>query len=60
MKNLTKEQIERINEFYFGEVYCDDEEEESIEDKIEAIWQYLDCAGVEIKTEKDLFRYLGI
>lgn len=58
MENLTKEQMERINEV-FEDITCG-EEFESIEDKIEAICQYYDCAGFEIETEKDLFKFLGI
>lgn len=36
------------------------QEEISIEDKIEELCQYYDCAGFGIKTEQDLFRLLGI
>ena len=36
------------------------EEEMKLEDKIEAIWQYYECAGFGIKTEKDLFKLLSI
>lgn len=60
MKNLTKEQIERINEVFEDIYYGEDEGIETIEDKIEAISQYYDCAGFEIETEKDLFKLLGI
>lgn len=89
MKNLTKEQIERINEEYDSIIeegwngmeiirklekmrncvennveFIENEEETienvSLEDKIEGIWQYYDCAGLELETEEDLFRYLGI
>lgn len=35
-------------------------EEISLEDKIEDIWQYYECAGFAIETEKDLFRLLGV
>jgi len=62
MENLTNEQIERINEV-FADITCGEdfaEESESLEDKIEGIWQYYDCAGFDIKTEKDLFRLLNI
>ena len=31
-----------------------------LKDKIEAIWQYYDCAGFDIKSEQDLFVFLGI
>lgn len=89
MKNLTNEQIERINNLYalvsgegegltkdeiiamYGadnvefieseEDYVNDLQEEiSIENKIEELCQYYDCAGFGIKKEKDLFRLLGI
>lgn len=62
MKNLTLEQIEIINDIFenisFGEDF--NGEFETIEDKIEGIWNYYDCAGFDIKTEQDLFRLLNI
>lgn len=60
MENLTKEQIERINEVFDSIGGEEMQEIESLEDKIEAISQYYDCAGFEIETEKDLFKFLGI
>ena len=89
MKNLTKEQIKKLNEVFnsiSGEGLTEKEifemygaenvefvenEKDSIEsneiqeemylkDKIEAIWQYYDCAGFDIKSEQDLFVFLGI
>lgn len=35
-------------------------EDISIEDKIEEIWQYYECAGFDFKTEEDFWRFLGI
>lgn len=70
MKNLTEEQIERINEVFesIGGGQLTEEETIamygsntiSLEDKIEDIWQYYDCAGFDIATEEDLFRFLDI
>lgn len=65
MENLTSEQIEAINgifETIGGYELSDEEMEEfeTIEDKIEGIWNYYECAGFEIKTEQDLFRLLNI
>lgn len=62
MKNLTEEQIERINEVFEDITNGEDlgKDFESIEDKIEGIWQYYDCAGFDIATEEDLFRFLDI
>lgn len=65
MKNLTSEQIEAINgifETIGGYELSDEEMEEfeTIEDKIEGIWNYYECAGFAIKTEQDLFRLLNI
>lgn len=60
MKNYTKEQIERINEIFDSIGGEEIQDIESLEDKIEAIWQYYECAGFGIKTEKDLFELLGI
>lgn len=62
MENLTKKQIEKINEAFdsIGGEELSEKEMESIENKIESLWQYYDCAGLNIETEKDLFRLLEI
>lgn len=70
MKNLTNEQIEKINEVFESIGGGDLTEEEtitmygsntiSLEDKIEDIWQYYDCAGFSIGTEEELFDFLKI
>lgn len=70
MKNLTNEQIERINEIY-DSLYGDLSEEEliamygtnaiSLEDKIEDITQYYEAAGFDIgKSEENFKRFLGV
>lgn len=63
MENLTEEQIKRIESEYesiISEGLCDDWEDESLEDKYEAIWQYYDCAGFDLKTEDDFWKLLGM
>lgn len=60
MENLTKEQIEVIEGIFESVYYGEEEGIETIEDKIEALFQYYDSAGFGIKTEQDLFRLLGI
>ncbi|WP_305085869.1 hypothetical protein [uncultured Clostridium sp.] len=63
MKNLTSEQVERLNEVYYGEILADTGEdglEDTIEDKIDGMWQYLDCAGLVIETEEKVLQYFGI
>ena len=88
MKNLTKEQIERINDVFdsiSGEGFTEEEifemygednvefveseensigsneiEEMSFEEKIDCIIEYYNCAGFDIQTEEDLFRFLNI
>lgn len=66
MKNLTKKQIERINEV-FDSLYGDEltEEEmkdfESIEDRREAIEQYYESAGFDIgESDENFWKFLGI
>jgi hypothetical protein len=63
MENLTKEQIERINDVFEGITYGEDfgEEFESLEDKREAIEQYYEAAGFDIGTSDEKFwRFLGV
>ena len=61
MKNLTKDQIERINEVFEDLYYGEDEGIETIEDKIEAIEQYYEAAGFDIgKSDENFWRFLGI
>lgn len=70
MENLSNEQIEKINEVFEsieGEELTKEEtiamyssNTISLEDKIEYIWQYYDCAGVRIGAEEGLFDFLGI
>lgn len=59
MENLKIEQIERINNVY--ESICEmDSQKESLQDKIENLFQYYDCAGFSLKNENDLFKLLAI
>lgn len=66
MKNLTKEQIERINEVFdslYGDEFSKEEMEdfESIEDKREAIEQYYEAVGFDIgESEENFWRFLGM
>ena len=65
-EGLTKEEIIEMygaenvefEETEENEIETNEIENVSIEDKIEELIQYYDCAGV--KTEQDLFRFLGI
>lgn len=65
MENLISEQIEAINGIFetIGGYGLSDEEMkdfETIEDKIEGIWNYYECAGFAIETRQDLFKLLNI
>ena len=55
MENYTKEQIEAIEAEFerivSDDLYDDEFEVSSLEDKYETIWQYYDAAGFDIKTE---------
>ena len=63
MKDLTNEQIKRINEVFeditLGENLGEDFA--SIEDKIEAIEQYYEGAGFDIsESDEKFWRFLGL
>lgn len=63
MKNLTNEQIKRINEVFEDITLGEDMGEDfaSIEDKIEAIEQYYECAGFDIsESDEKFWRFLGL
>ena len=68
MKDLTKEQIEMVNEAFKSigfeeeeiiEIYGGTSDKVSIEDKIEEITQFYSAAGFDIdKSEENFWRFL--